>query len=348
MKHLILIAITFLFSSLETFSQDFVTRLNNGDRLFFHITDTTKKKVEIVRVKALNGAKVSLPSGNLEIPSTVKYKDTTYYVMSIGLDAFAGAEELTSVTMPSSITQIGDRAFSGCPKLKSVVFPSCKPKIGEHAFENCKSLSSVSFGSDWTSLELQLFEDSASLTDVYVPARAVKVTGVKLLPNLKRIDVDPNNLAFSSHDGMLYSKDGKTFYACPRARKEKVSLVSGTEKVLDGAFRGCTMIEEVYLPASVHELSYDEFAGCTSLTSITMLSEIPPITAKWNGATVFAIKSPGKDCRIYVPKENLTRYRTAICYTVGLYETLPGARKEKVGEDGLIGKTAVKKIKKQR
>ena len=347
MKHFILIAITFLFCSIGASSQSFTVRLNNGERLYFTVKDDSAKKVEIVRVKSMNGTTLPLPTGNLEIPSTVKYNETTYYVMSIGESAFAGADELTSVIIPSSITHIGERAFSGCTKLANIVFPSYKPTIGDKAFEDCKSLSSISFGSDWTSVDLHLFADADVLKYVQIPARTTKLTGVKQLPNLQRIDVDPNNKAFSSYDGLLYSVDGKTLYACPRARVGSVSIKNGTESILEDAFAGCTKVSKIILPESIHELDYDEFAGCTRLSSIVIMAKMPPITAKWNGSTVFAIKAPNQHCTIFVPKENLSRYRMATCSADGSYETLAAAQKTNHSAGEMMGKKSIKRIKMQ-
>lgn len=346
MKHFILLAITFLFCSFEVSSQSFSTQLSNGEKLFFSITDSSAKRVEIVSLKSLNGVQSSLPSGTLQIPSTVKYNGSTYFVMSIGEGAFAGADELTSVLIPSSIINIGAKAFSGCSKLESIVFPSCKPQIGNNAFEGCRSLSSISFGSDWTSVDLQLFADAKSLNRVLIPAKAVKVTGVKQLPALQRIDVDPNNKAFSSNDGMLYSRDGKIFYACPNAKSGEVSIKFGTETVLSDAFAGCVRVSRLLLPESIHEFDYDEFADCSRLSSITIKSEMPPITAKWNGSTVFAIKAPNQYCAVYVPKEYLSRYRESVCNAEGTYETLAKAQKTEYGSNDIIGKKSIKRIKK--
>lgn len=345
MKRFVLIAIAFLIASIEVYSQSFTARLGNGDQLCFQITDSTHRRVEIVRVKPLRNASPSLPSGDLAIPSTVKYKDMVYYVMSIGESAFSGAEGLTSVSIPSSILRIGERAFSGCSNLKSVVFPSCMPNIGANAFEKCSSLSSISFGSDWVAVDLQLFADAESLKDIYIPARVNKITGVKKLAHLETIVVDANNRTFSSHDGMLYSKDGITLYACPTAKSGEVTVLTGTGRILDGAFGACAGIEGILLPSSVHEFAYDEFAGCTSLNRIVMMPDVPPVTARWNGSTVFAIEAPNQNCVIQVTKENFDRYQVSICNSEGSYESLKGNRKTDITSGEMMGKSSVKKVK---
>lgn len=51
--------------------------------------------------------------------------------------AFAGCEQLTSVTIPETITAIGDNAFNGCTGLQSIIVQSpTPPAIGTDAFAN--------------------------------------------------------------------------------------------------------------------------------------------------------------------------------------------------------------------
>ena len=182
------------------------------------------------------------------------------------------------------------------------------------------------------------------MKEVSIPARVTKLTGVKTLSSLERIEVDPNNQAFSSHDGILYSKDGKTFYACPNARMGQVIVQEGTEKILDGAFGSCEIVESLVLPSSISEFAYDVFADCAGLSRITLKSEIPPMTARWNGSAVFAVVAPNSQCTILVPKKSLSRYQTNICSAEGMYESMQGNRKVAFGSDRMMSKTTVKKI----
>lgn len=346
MKRFILIAIAFLVASIEVNSQSFSVRLGSGDQLYFQVTDTTRRKVEVIRLKVLGNTQPSLPVGDLAIPSSVKYKDTVYYVSSIADMAFSDATGLTSVSIPSSVQRIGDKAFSGCSSLKNVVFPSCMPSIAMDAFEQCGSLSSISFGSDWLAVDLQLFADAQSLKEVYIPARVNKITGLKKLVNLEKISVDINNKFFSSHDGMLYSKDGTILYACPRAKSGDISLIPGTERILEGAFGGCISLDSILLPTSIHEFDYDAFVSCTNLIRIVMMPEVPPMTAKWNGSAVFAVEIPNQRCVIQVSKEHVSRYQVSICNSEGSYESLRNDRKAEITSDKMMGRSSVKKMKK--
>ena len=345
MKRFILIAMAILMASLGARAQSFTARLDNGEQFCFHIADTTQNTVEIVRVKLLGSAQPPLPSGDLVIPSTVKFKNTVYSVISIGESAFAGAEELKSVSIPSSVRRIGDKAFSDCTGLQSLVFPGSTPSIGEKAFENCRSLTSLSFGSDWSAIDFQLFADSESIKEVFIPARVNRITGLKKLVSLEKIEVDANNRHFSSHDGILYSKDGLTLYACPRAKSGCVSVYSEAERILDGAFSNCATLEGILLPASIHEFAYDEFMGCAHLKTITLLSEVPPMTAKWNGAVVFAVEAPNPECILQVKKEYLSRYQINIYASEGTFETLKGERRAEIPAGKMMDKSLIKRTK---
>ncbi len=62
--------------------------------------------------------------------------------VSISPWAFAGAQ-ITSVSIPASVTSIGDFAFMYCTSLESITIPASVTSIGNSAFEGCTSLKSV-------------------------------------------------------------------------------------------------------------------------------------------------------------------------------------------------------------
>lgn len=63
---------------------------------------------------------------------------------NIGNSAFNNCVNLTSVTIPDSVTNIGFRAFYKCDGLTSVTIPDSVTSIGEEAFCYCR-LTSVEF-----------------------------------------------------------------------------------------------------------------------------------------------------------------------------------------------------------
>ena len=79
--------------------------------------------------------------GAITIPAVVKHNDVTYDVVAIGDDAFKGAFDVTSVTLPlTNLTSIGSYAFNDCTGLTEFTLPECITSIGERAFYYCDKL----------------------------------------------------------------------------------------------------------------------------------------------------------------------------------------------------------------
>ena len=76
----------------------------------------------------------------------------------LGSYFFCDCSGLTSVNIPSSVTEIGDGAFSGCSGLTSVNIPSSVTKIGDGAFRECSGLTSVNIPSSVTKIGYQAFQ----------------------------------------------------------------------------------------------------------------------------------------------------------------------------------------------
>lgn len=63
-------------------------------------------------------------------------------VNKIGAFCFAGNEEVETIVLPDTVTEIGEYAFSNCPNLRKVIATGVT-KCGRYAFQNCGNLMEV-------------------------------------------------------------------------------------------------------------------------------------------------------------------------------------------------------------
>ena len=105
-------------------------------------------------------------SGDIVIPSSITYEGTTYYVKSVGYEAFIGCANITSVTLPEGIISIGESAFDGCLSLGSLLLPEGLTSIGACAFQWCSSLCSVILPSTVTSIGDYAFSNCRGLRKI--------------------------------------------------------------------------------------------------------------------------------------------------------------------------------------
>lgn len=84
-------------------------------------------------------------SGNVIIPASVSYGDSSYQVVSIDEGVFYKCSEMVSVKIPDGIMSIGGGAFNGCSSLTSIILPNGLTSIGDYAFKDCGCLASITF-----------------------------------------------------------------------------------------------------------------------------------------------------------------------------------------------------------
>ena len=107
-------------------------------------------------------------SGEIVIPEFVTDNGTTYPVTGIGFYAFAESE-ISSVTIPSTVTEIVNGAFQDCANLTRVDIPNSVTSLGSHAFFNCSQLESVTIGSGVTTISQYAFAYCPKLKEITIP-----------------------------------------------------------------------------------------------------------------------------------------------------------------------------------
>ncbi len=111
------------------------------------------------------------PGGDVSIPSTIDGLP----VVGLGWSAFARATNLTSVSIPDSVTSIEGQAFVFCTSLTSVTLPDSITFIGGGVFAGCTSLTNIEIPSRVTWIGEYTFHWCTSLTGITIPSSVTSI-----------------------------------------------------------------------------------------------------------------------------------------------------------------------------
>ena len=226
----------------------------------------------------LGSFKVSVLSSNylgrdVVIPEKVKNLGITYTVTSIEDRAFF-INEITSVTIPNSVTTIGNEAFCGCYYLKSVSIGNSVTSIGSQAFRLCKRLASVTIPESVTSIGNDAFDACDDLSKAEFAsieslckidfanyaanplynAHHLYINGEEIVNLVIPESVTSiGNYALSGYNGMT-----------------SIAIPNSVTSIGVGAFYGCSGLTSVTIPNSVTAIREKSFLSCSHLTSVTI------------------------------------------------------------------------------
>ncbi len=234
------------------------------DNLIFHLNEDKKSyTVDVCRDSA---------KGNLIIPSEYNGLPVT----NICEYAFTMCSELTSITIPDSVTSIGSRAFSDCEKLKTITIGGGVKSIGTLAFYNCKNLEKINvaesnkafsfvdgvlFNKDKTTL-IQYLEGKT--TETYKIPKTVKRIGEMAFAyctNIKSVII-PDSVKTIEQTAFLYC------FAL-----SSVTMGNGITDICDQAFSGCISLESIKITKNVTNIADGVFLGCFNLKKIIVDDE---------------------------------------------------------------------------
>ena len=246
-----------LYSSLTQSELNTVTNLTitgTIDATDFVVLRDNMPVLSVLDLSAVTIIAYSGKGGTSEYPTTY---DTVYAANVIPQFAFCdstinhnGKKSLTSVILPSTIISVGFSAFCNCSGITSISFPSNVKSIEPYAFRYCNGIKSVSIPSTIDSIGLCAFTSNCA------------------------INVDANNLKYSSVNGILFNKNKTILHQCPSTITGVFIVPSTVTTIDDCAFYNCLGLTSITIPSLVSNLyeAYGTFKNCNALINVDSLN----------------------------------------------------------------------------
>lgn len=211
----------------------------DGTNTEFSVVDGVlfnKEKDILLIYPAGKGTGYTIPEGTVEI----------------GEFAFSESAMLTDIEFAGTLVKIGDAAFSKCAGLTEVNLPVSLISIGDKAFNGCKGIVSVSISKAVSSIGKSAFINCSQLMAV---------------------TVDPENMDYSSLNGVLYDKQQTTLLLYPKGKGDNYDIPVSVNAIGDYAFYG-TNLTSVTFSKSIVSIGAYAFADCSDLSELNLPEDL--------------------------------------------------------------------------
>ena len=143
-----------------------------------------------------------------------------------------------------------------------------------YVFNNYTYLANVKLNCD-SVVDLTTFAGCRNITMITLGEKVknIDITFFQEFPLLETIEVDIDNLSFTSINGVLYDKDIEVLKQYPANKADSSFNVPDGVLLLDNlSFYGSAYLSSINIPASVRWIRKDAFSGCDNLINIATIA----------------------------------------------------------------------------
>lgn len=243
------------------------------------ISVTIPEGVEMIGYRAFYGCE-NLTS--VSISSTIeKWQPKKDSISFLDNEAFKNCTALTNLQLADKLETLGYSSFMGCTALESITLPSHLNTFYDRTFQDCTGLKKLILPEGMTELGCLAFFGCTSLEEITIPSTITNFSRTKF-----------QNLAATPHDCNAFkdcSSLKKVTFAEGLTTLEQSNLFSGdchslksvtipsSVKNISYAFSDCKYLEEIILPDNLEKIDDNAFSNCSSLKEIHIPSSVKEV-----------------------------------------------------------------------
>ncbi len=248
-SYIIILALLLSFSGIAVFAAEMDFEIKALDSTTAEITKYTGSDSELTVPKEIDG----------------------YEIVSISEGAFSKNKNISSVTIPDTVTEIGKNAFAGS-YVKTVKMGENLTTLGENAFFQCVYLEDITLSPSIKEIPNSCFYSCTRLENIEIPE------GVEFIDDSAFWGC--SHLVNISLPSSLISIGSYSF--AENIKLEKLTLPENLGEIKSYAFFQCSALKELNLPNSTKRVGEFSFAECTALESLNLNEGL-----EWIGASAF-------------------------------------------------------------
>ena len=262
-------------------------------------------------------------SGDVVVPAVTTHGGVTYDVVAIRSHAFYDCRNLTSVSLPASLTDIGACAFKSS-SLTEVTIPASVKTIGNDAFQIYSGFNRVNITdlAAWCDIDFEtgeanplyyaghLFMGGEEVTDLIIPdeVTVIKPYSFYYCDGLNSVTIGDavtkvSESAFFRCEGItslslgrsLKTIDAHAFYMCKSLTG--VVIADAVETIGTQAFYYCSGMTSLTLGNSLKSIDMLAFSHCTRLTSVSLPNSVEFLSSAFADCTGLTSVSLGNSVK---------------------------------------------------
>ena len=238
----------FAFLTISLFAQnqndfEFTITETNGNQSII-ITKYIGNNVNVKVPEYINGIRVTAIGEKAFEQSNIKTIEMSNSIVSIGMSAFYGCKELTTVLFSASVINLGRDA---------------SVRVGTSANQRFEAADTTG---QTTARQIDSISGSGGQLGIY---------GLDLIfdgcSKLTAINVDSNNPKYCSNDGVLFNKQMTILLFYPHGKEGNYNIPNSVLEIMEGAFFNCKQLTSVFFPENINKIGKFNFFFCPSITS---------------------------------------------------------------------------------